>query len=66
MIDVIYDMTLDEEEKEFEMKKLQVEVSDMAWDQGEDHLMVSYANGQMGMVDFGGFEEGKTEWKSIY
>jgi len=24
----------------------------MAWDQGEDHLIVSYENGQMGMIDF--------------
>jgi hypothetical protein len=38
----------------------------MAWDQGENHLMVSYANGSMAMVDFGGFEPGNTEWKFIY
>jgi hypothetical protein len=35
----------------------------MAWDRGEDHLIVSYSNGLMGMVDFNGFENDQTIWK---
>lgn len=43
-----------------------VEVLDIAWDEGENHLMVSFAHGKMGMIDFNGFGEGETEWKFIY
>lgn len=60
------DIALTEEEMQELIQKDACEMTDMAWDQGEDHLMVAYSNGVMAMVDFGGFEEGKTEWKFVY
>jgi hypothetical protein len=51
-------MTIDEREM--------VGIEDMAWDHGEDHLMVSFAHGKMGMIDFNGFSKEKTTWKFIY
>jgi hypothetical protein len=65
--EVAFDLAFTEEEKkEIFGKDSTSEITDMAWDQGEDHLMVSYSNGNLVMVDFGGFEEGKTEWKFVY
>ena len=65
--EILKDIMMTEEEQElFRSKENDSEVTDLAWDQGEDHLMVSYANGQMGMVDFGGFEDGKIQWRIIY
>lgn len=42
------------------------EITDMAWDKNEDHLIVSFGNGAMAMVDYGGFNEGQTNWKVMY
>jgi len=53
--EVLEDMFLTEEEKKDMHASDQSAVVDLAWDQGEDHLIVSYANGGMGMLDFGGF-----------
>ena len=42
------------------------EIVDLAWDENEDHLIVAFDNGGMAMLDFDGFDEGKSNWKFLY
>ena len=49
---------------EAERKKL--DVTDLQWDSGEDHLLVAFGNGKLAMVNFEGFSAEKTVWKHIY
>lgn len=52
--------------EEEEVSYLNLEVADMAWDLGEDHLLVVNKHGQIGMIDFNGFAAGDTKWRFAY
>lgn len=42
------------------------DVTDMSWDSGEDHLMVSFGNGKLAMINFDGFTSEKAVWKFLF
>lgn len=49
-----------------ETERKMVEVTDLAWDHGEDHLMVAFGHGKLAMINFEGFSSDKAVWKFLY
>ena len=43
-----------------------VEIVDISWDKGEDHLLVGLGDGRLAMIDFNGFTEDQSGWKFTY
>jgi hypothetical protein len=60
------DENLQELESMSEKEREKVEIVDLAWDFGEDHLVVSFGHGKMAMIDFNGLTAEKTQWKFYF